>query len=283
MSGSKSIHARKFRFAAIAVCGTVAVLAMPAAAQAQNLLESLFNAISGRAAPAATPVHVDPAARDAWNFAGHDARNATAGLDRTGLNDMPSSSYCVRLCDGRYFPLPRKTGAVNMSNTQICSAMCPAAKTEVFNGKIIDHAISSEGKPYSSIKNAFVYRAKTVDDCTCKRGGAAGTASLDSMSDPTLRRGDIVVTRDGPMVYAGNERGKNGEKAFVHPDDFKGLTQSVRHELAGLRVAKDATETASLPAGVAPTEGAVKTISYAPHVAPVEVTPVAEAFLSFVR
>lgn len=278
-----SIRARKFRIAAIAVCGTVAMLALPPSAQAQNLLESLFNALGGRSTPSPTPVHVDPAARDVWNFAGRDARHASAGLDRTGLRDMPSSSYCVRLCDGRYFPLPRKAGSVSMSSAQICSAMCPAAKTEVFNGKIIDHAISREGKPYTSIKNAFLYRAKTVEDCTCKGGGASGVASLDIMDDPTLRRGDIVVTRDGPMVYAGNDRGRNREQAFVHPDDFKGLPQSVRNELAGLRVAKDATETAALPADAAPAEGAARSISYMPRVAPVEVTPVAEAFSSFVR
>ncbi len=109
------------------------------------------------------------------------------------------------------------------------------------------------------------------------------TASLDVIDDPTLRRGDIVVTREGPMVYAGNDRGRGREQALVHPDDFKGLPQSVRNELAGLRVAKDATATASLPASATPAEGTVKSISYMPRLAPVEVTPVAEAFSSFVR
>jgi hypothetical protein len=286
MPKSLSVHARQFRTAAIAACGAAAVLVLPAPAHAQSLLESIFNAIGGRSTPAPTPVHVDPAARDAWSFAGRDARNvASTSLDRTGLHDMPSSTYCVRLCDGRYFPLPRKAGAVNMSSAQICSAMCPAAKTEVFNGKIIDHAISSEGKPYKSIKNAFVYRSKNVEDCTCKHGGASGVAGLDVMDDPTLRRGDIVVTRDGPVVYTG-ERGKDRERAFVHPDEFKGLPQSVRHELATMRVARDANETASLPADAAPvnSSGSVQSISYTPaRVAPVEVTPVAEAFSSFVQ
>ena len=284
MRKSMSMYARKSRIAAIAVCGTVTMLALSPSAQAQNLLESIVNALGGRSATAPIPVHVDPAVRDAWTFAGRDARLVTTpGLDRTGLHHMPSSSYCVRLCDGRYFPLPRKTGAVNMNSAQICSAMCPAAKTEVFNGKFIDHAISSDGKPYTAIKNAFLYRAKTVEDCTCKGGGVSGVASLAVMDDPTLRRGDIVVTREGPMVYAGNDRGKNREQAFVHPDDFKGLPQSVRDELAGLRVAKDATETAALPASATPAEGTAKSISYMPRVAPVVVTPVAEAFSSFAR
>jgi hypothetical protein len=273
-----SIAARQFRIAAFVTCGAAAVLVLSPPAHAQNLIESLFNAIGGRSAPAPAPAHVNPASSDAWSFGGQDARNVGTSLDGSGLQDMPSANYCVRLCDGRYFPLPRKTGAVNMSNAQICSAMCPAAKTEVFSGKIIDHAISNDGKPYSSLKNAFVYRAKTVEDCTCKHGGAAGVASLDAASDPTLRRGDIVVTRDGPMVYAGDKK-----QALVRPEDFKGLPQSVRNELAGLRVAKDLTETASLPANAAPAEGSVRAISYMPRIAPVQVTPVAEAFASFVQ
>ena len=40
-----------------------------------------------------------------------------------------SVAYCVRLCDGRYFPIQRHA---NASPAQLCSAFCPAAKTQVF-------------------------------------------------------------------------------------------------------------------------------------------------------
>ena len=172
-----SVRVRKFFVAAIAVCGT-AVVPAPVA-RTQGLPD-----FGRHIETAPTPIHADPAARDTWTLAGRDALVPAPALDRLGLRDMSSSSYCVRLCDGRYFPLPRRTGAVSMSSAQICSAMCPAAKTEVFNGKIIDHAISSDGKPYSSLRNAFVYREKTVADCTCKHGGASGVAAREAGMSP---------------------------------------------------------------------------------------------------
>lgn len=181
MADSGSMRARKFFVAAIAACGAAAALA--SVAQTQSLPG--FSAAIERGRTAPMPVHVNPAVRDTWTFAGDDAPHVVPpALDRLGLRDMPSSSYCVRLCDGRYFPLPRRTGTVNMSSAQICSAMCPAARTEVFNGKIIDHAISSEGKPYSSLKNAFVYRQKTVEDCTCKHDGAPDIAAHETGMSP---------------------------------------------------------------------------------------------------
>jgi hypothetical protein len=281
MPGSREIRARTARRTAIIIVALTAATVVTGRAPAQNLLESLFNAIGGRTASAPAPANAGRADAGAWDF-----------LDREGEQQSSSTggaatSHCVRLCDGRHFPLPRKTGSVTMSNAQICSAMCPAAKTAVFNGSAIERAVGDNGKPYSSLQTAFLYRDKSVSDCSCKHGGQPGVASLDAKDDPTLRRGDIVVTRDGPMVFTGDER-KDRAQAFARPNEFKGLPQSVRHELAAMKVARDASETASLPANAAPTsyESPARAISYmptAPRVAPLEVTPVAEAFSSFVR
>jgi hypothetical protein len=280
MPGSREIRTRNFRRTAIAIAALTAATLATERAQAQNLLESLFNAIGGRSASAPAPVSTNRADPGAWDF-------LERGGEQSASTGGAASSYCVRLCDGRYFPLPRKTGSVTMSSAQICSAMCPAAKTAVFNGSAIERAVGDNGKPYSSLQNAFLYRDKMVSDCSCKHGGQPGVASLDAKDDPTLRRGDIVVTREGPMVFTGDER-KDRAEAFVRPNEFKGLPQSVRHELATMRVAHDTSETASLPAGAAPVSysGTPKSISYTPaaaRVAPVQVTPVAEAFSSFVR
>ena len=261
-----------------ALAAAMAALIIPAPAHAQNLLESLFNALSGSSAPA--PVAVRETNPNAWDFldrAEQDQQSAPSG---------PQTSYCVRMCDGRYFPLPRRAGAVSMSDAQICSAMCPAAETRVFNGTAIERAVAEDGKAYSSIDNAFVYRERVIDSCTCKQSGD-GVASLDAMRDPTLRRGDIVVTRNGPMVYAGARRGALREQAFVKPDDYRGLPQSVRNELAGMRIAREPNETAMLPASARATSGEVSTprsISYAPlRLKSADATPVAEAFASFVK
>jgi len=50
-------------------------------------------------------------------------------------------SFCVRSCDGKYFPLMR--GAA--SPTQMCQAFCPASQTEVFFGASIDNANAASG------------------------------------------------------------------------------------------------------------------------------------------
>jgi len=62
-------------------------------------------------------------------------------------------AYCVRLCDGRYFPMHRQSNATSI---QLCNAFCPAAKTQVFNGSAIDHAVASSGARYANLDNAFV-------------------------------------------------------------------------------------------------------------------------------
>ncbi|HLH89946.1 MAG TPA: DUF2865 domain-containing protein [Xanthobacteraceae bacterium] len=113
-----------------------------------------------------------------------------------------SVTYCVRLCDGRYFPMQRHAGA---SPIQMCSAFCPAAKTKVFSGSPIDHAAASDGQRYADIDNAFVYRQKIVPGCTCNGRDSFGLAPIDLASDTTLRAGDIVATRSGFAMFTGSQ------------------------------------------------------------------------------
>jgi hypothetical protein len=276
MSGSKQIRARRFRLSVFAVAAAMTITIAPAA-HAQNLLEALAKAFGGRSspAPAQTGAPSDP---NPWNLP-----------ERTAEQSGPRTSYCVRTCDGRFFPLPRSAGGAHMSTAQICSAMCPAAETSVYSGGSIEHSVNDKGKPYSSLKTAFLFRDKAVDGCTCTRGGAGGVAALDIKDDPTLRRGDIVVTRDGPRIYTG-AKGIDRASAFVKPENFKGLSQSVRHELAAIQVAHEPNEAATLPVGARPASlpiAAQQPVADTPRghvmVAPVHVTPVAEAFSSFVR
>jgi hypothetical protein len=125
--------------------------------------------------------------------------------ERYGPASAPSISgstgryvaYCVRLCDGRHFPMQRHSNATSI---QLCNAFCPAAKTQVFNGSAIDHAVASNGTRYSSLENAFVYREKIVPGCTCNGKDSFGLAKIDVAHDPTLRQGDIVATGDNVKV-----------------------------------------------------------------------------------
>ena len=95
-------------------------------------------------------------------------------------------AYCVRLCDGRHFPMQRHSNATSI---QLCNAFCPAAKTQVFNGSQIDHAVAANGARYANLENAFVYREKIVPNCTCNGKDAFGLAKIDVASDPTAEAG----------------------------------------------------------------------------------------------
>jgi hypothetical protein len=121
----------------------------------------------------------------------------------------------VRLCDGRYFPIQRHA---NASPVQLCSAFCPATKTQVFNGSQIDHAIASNGARYADLDNAFVYRQKVVDNCTCNGRDSFGLVRIDVAADPTLRQGDIVASGDNVKaaliaMHAAKERARDTTSA----------------------------------------------------------------------
>ena len=113
-------------------------------------------------------------------------------------------AFCVRLCDGQHFPLDHVT---NATPVETCRAMCPASKTKIFFGSDIDRAVAGDGARYADLDNAFVYRQRLVPHCTCNGKDAFGLAKFDLTSDPTLRPGDIVSTKNGFKVYAG-KRGR---------------------------------------------------------------------------
>jgi hypothetical protein len=120
-------------------------------------------------------------------------RHGSASTPSIGGGTGRAVAYCVRLCDGRYFPMQRHSNATSI---QLCNAFCPAAKTQVFNGSQIDQAVASNGTRYASLQNAFVYREKIVPNCTCNGKNEFGLANIDVKSDPTLKPGDIVSTGD---------------------------------------------------------------------------------------
>ena len=111
-------------------------------------------------------------------------------------------TYCVRLCDGRFFPVQRQATATPI---QMCSAFCPAAKTKIFTGSEIGDARAADGARYADLDNAFVYRQKIVPGCTCNGRDAFGLAPIDIANDTTLRAGDIVATRTGFAQFTGSQ------------------------------------------------------------------------------
>ena len=149
-----------------------------------------------------------------------------SNLGRQSEHSAPGGAvaYCVRLCDGRFFPIQRSSGA---DPAQVCSSFCPAAKTKIFSGSSIDHAAARDGTRYADLRSAFTYRERIVPDCTCNGKDSAGLVTTPAAEDPTLRAGDVVATESGFVTYTGNNRYKA---------EFTPLTGEMRARLADTKI-----------------------------------------------
>jgi Protein of unknown function (DUF2865) len=114
-----------------------------------------------------------------------------------------SSAVCVRLCDGAFFPLSgsaNSTANHQTANYQdaVCGSLCPDAPTAIYQlpagSDKIEDAVSSTGSRYTSLPVALRYRTTLDRTCTCH---ASPARQLAMTRDPTLRKGDFVMTRDG--------------------------------------------------------------------------------------
>ena len=175
------------------ICGVVVAAAVVASgfaatpAHANDFFSTLFGGMMGQPSP--PPPSFFPFGNgEAGPPPAHRQRSASSG---------GRQAFCVRTCDGRYFPLASPKG---QSRASSCNELCPASDTEVFYGSNIDHAASEHGKSYSSLPNAFRYRNEIVSGCTCNGKDTFGLAKVDIKDDPTLRKGDIVASEDGLLV-----------------------------------------------------------------------------------
>ena len=141
----------------------------------------------------------------------------------------PGGSYCVRTCDGYYFPLsPQKRS--DSEARALCQSLCPSAATEVYERRggpeaSFAQAVSRNGKSYSKLSTAFAFREKAVDACTCR---APGAAPLTVAQDPTLQPGDIVVTNKGVRVFRGAKKLPYPDVAFVDYRQDKEVSKAHR-------------------------------------------------------
>jgi hypothetical protein len=143
----------------------------------------------------------------------------------------PRTAFCVRTCDGRYFPVNAHAG---FSAAQACSSFCPASETKLYTGSGIDNAVGLDGRRYTELPQAYAYRKQLVAGCTCNGKDAFGVARLDVTSDPTLQRGDVVVTRNGAQVVSAKTP---AGPQFTAVDDYRGLSERSRRTLADMDVA----------------------------------------------
>ena len=142
-------------------------------------------------------------------------------------------AFCVRSCDGKYFPLMRSPA----SPVQVCQAFCPASPTKVFFGASIDNASAASGERYAESENAYAYRKELRADCTCNGQNPAGLAPIDLALDYSLRPGDVLATKDGLAAYSGIRVGNDQAPDLTPVASFPGLTPEVRARLNDMKVA----------------------------------------------
>lgn len=179
----------------IAAALTFGLAFSPLDAPAQDLLDFLF----GPETPA-------PASRGPSRYSDPRGQTPKGSLrfgqgGRPGGDSMSGGGYCVRTCDGYFFPLIKSS---QTTRQQSCEFLCPSAPIELYEGASIEQARNSKGERYSALPAAFSFRDKTTKQCSCNdpRSSQAFFMRM-ARTDPTLRAGDVVVEEGGPFVYNG--------------------------------------------------------------------------------
>jgi Protein of unknown function (DUF2865) len=197
---SKRMMWRAMVFACAA--SAVALAAVPDRAQAQGFFDFLFGGFHDRQASPQVNSYAEPGS-PVGRVA--PAPLGSESIRQSSADGGRAAGFCVRLCDGKHFPLERMA---NATPVEICRAMCPASPTKVFFGGDINRAVAKDGQRYATIDNAFVYRQRVIPNCSCNGKDAFGLVPLDVKNDPTLRPGDIVSTKEGLMTYSGRRPGQ---------------------------------------------------------------------------
>ena len=187
--------------ARMALIASAVAFAMPSATpvHAQDFFSALFGGIVDDRPP---PALSRPSGSDGGYGERRESRSSSGGRQ----------AFCVRSCDGRYFPISATDSA---SRAASCTNFCPASETTVVYGSAIDQAATETGKPYTALPNAFKYRTELVAGCTCNGKDQLGLAPVKVEDDPTLRTGDIVAGAGGLMVT--NRPDKRGASLNMSP------------------------------------------------------------------
>ena len=199
-----------YRWGVGAILGAFVFSAAPSA-QARDFFTSFFNSSFDN--PAASQQRPQPLMALPFASPGGDLFGSPAEPARPRVSYGGGQAYCVRTCDGRYFPI---TAGDGQSRAASCNNFCPASETKVVYGSSIDHAATENGKPYSELPNAFRYRDEMVAGCTCNGKDQIGLAPVKIEDDPTLRKGDIIASGGGLMV-AGRGADKRGASLNMSP------------------------------------------------------------------
>ena len=218
----------------------VAFSALVQPATARDFLEELFG-LGGSEAQRSGDV-----------AAGQGAAGQTPVAEQTQKKRVASTggTFCVRSCDGYFFPMP---GVGKASQQSMCEMACPSAAVDVYRGGSIETSRNLRGQSYAALPNAFSFRTRVTEKCGCNAADAGSSHALKSLrQDPTLRNGDIVFDSAGASVYRGSGFASAENSTIVSA----GARKAIRAVLALPRVAPVGESVALASGATAKTPGA---------------------------
>ncbi len=202
-----------------AAAGFALISSAPVEGRAEGLFEFLFGPEPGQqAAPQHAPSAPNRRARERGGEAVGELRFARprdgAGGGAGGFATEPAAGgYCVRTCDGYFFPLIKSTHATRL---QSCEFACPSAQMDIYDGASIETARNRKGQRYTALPHAFAFRDKPGGACACNDPNKSQAYfEKAARNDPTLQSGDIVVESEGALVYSGSKLVPLNSAAFM--------------------------------------------------------------------
>ncbi len=135
---------------------------------------------------------------------------------RRPQSDLPFATYrtmCVRQCDGYYFPVSFSTlPSQFQADESQCQQRC-AAPTELFvyrnPGEDVENMVSLDGKPYTELENAWLYRNKFIDGCSCDAAEYSQSKIAQSIAE---------IEGQGARLEEGSAQGESGDGAAARAD-----------------------------------------------------------------
>jgi hypothetical protein len=166
--------------------------------------------------------------------------NTDSNVDTTMVARVSQPvAYCVRLCDGFYFPVG--TGNDNFDKHEsACNSVCPSAQTRVYvapTGSDDIGKASHRGQTYAKLASAFSYRQQRTKTCSCNATSSTGGLGMFSPApenDTTLNRGDVVMTNAGFKAFAGGKNFPHRGSEFVPATWMKSLSAIERDKLVNM-------------------------------------------------
>ena len=165
-------------------------------------------------------------------------------------------TLCVRTCDGYYFPISYSTVPGKFADDeQLCRRLCPAAEVTLYShrnpGEDVARAVSTSGRSYSELPNAFSYRKQYNAACQCR---APGQSWADA-----LRQGQGVPTRPWNVETSSSPRSGPSNcrsRASTRRANRSSRTPAVRHPNTVAGSAAQPPAAAETPPAPAPEEKA---------------------------